>query len=273
MIGNLLGLSLIGVLDDALKDLERELSTTSPRDLFDKLKAQEDVDSTRFLESAISQDYVDMLDPKPSRDDALNVAGLFRSRSVCHTAVLPSESRYKGILTMDASHGGFHAYEKGLPREQADRDDSNSSKSIRLVYDASDRQNCNILEVDYKDYFYVSAREGWKQAMLPNQAELDVYRDKYTNNDWKGLIAIVLKPCSWGRCKPDDVREDGLELGQFEIQVNGVQVTNLTKAYTMRFLRHENGHAFAPKKSGQYEIRIRVKDEGKSLRLTSLVFF
>jgi hypothetical protein len=138
------------------------------------------------------------------------------------------------------------------------------------VYDSSDRQGCDVLEVDYKDYYYLTEAEGWKQWTLPNKAELATYAPN--GETLKGLVAFALKPCRWGKpCLPEDVRDDGLEAGLLEMQVNRVAVTQLTKVMGVRFLKHKDGHVFPHNGTGQFEIRARVTAQGKYFRPTSFM--
>jgi hypothetical protein len=126
-----------------------------------------------------------------------------------------------------------------------------------------------VLEVDYKDYYYLTEAEGWKRWNLPNKAELATYDPDGT---LKGLIAFALKPCRWGKpCRPEDVREDGLEAGLLEMQVNRIPVTQLTKVMGVRFLKHKDGHVFPHNGTGQFEIRARVTSQGKYFRPTSFL--
>jgi hypothetical protein len=259
------------MMDEALSLIEG-LKPAAYQARYDSLVAEEGADYDSFRQSELSKQWSDLLDSR-SQDDDLTLRGLFRDQSMCHTAFLPSESRYKGIMVKNASAGGLRDYYKGISREQAEAHPihGNDSDPPRLVFDSSDRQDCDVLEIDYKDYYFLTEAEGWKRWVLPNRAELSVYGA--TGETLKGLIALALKPCSWGKkCKPEDVREDGLELGHLEVQVNGVPVTKLTQVKDVRFLKHAGGHVFPHNGTGQFEIRARVTMQGGYFRPTSFVF-
>ena len=175
-MGNLLGLSLIELLDQALHELETKVGPILPI-VRDTLVAEEEADYQRFRTSDLSQRWVGVVEE--GRDDAfLNLTTLFRGHSICHTAFLPSESRYKGIMMNNASLGGFPiGYFKGISREEAVQVPPLPSENapIRLLFDSSGRQDCSLLEIDYKDYYFLTEAEGWKSWILPTRAELDIY--------------------------------------------------------------------------------------------------
>jgi hypothetical protein len=261
------------MMDEALSLVE-ELKATDYQAQHDGLVAQESADYDKFRQSELSQQWSDFWDSQ-SQDGDLALRALFRDRSMCHTAFLPAESRYRGIMVMNGSVGGPTNYYKGISSEQVENDTirGNDSSTPRLVYDSSDRQDCDVLEVDYKDYYFLTAAEGWKRWVLPNRAELFVYGTESEGEALKGLVAMSLHPCSWGRrCKAGDVRQDGVQLGHLEVQVNGVAVTQLTEVKDVRFLKHAGGHVFPHNGTGQFEIRARVTLQGGYFRPTSFIF-
>lgn len=254
LVGNILAFSLMELLDDALQ----ELATGEPFDaraLLAELVAEEDSDYDLFAQSAVSESSLAIVPPDQEED--LDASILFQKRGICHTALLPAETRFQGILTESSG------LEMGLSRSAADSS-INEGEMLRLVYDSADRQNCSVpLNQDFKDYWYLRHAEGPKKMVLPNDAELAAYGN---GEPLQGLVAFCLGHCSWGRCRPDDVREDGIEEGEAVIQVNGVQATNVTKVQSCAFLRHARGHYWPLNSDGRLELTVEVAKEGSSMR-------
>jgi len=262
---------MIDLLDDALKDLASS-SYVDPASKLEELRAEEDRDYEKFVQSEPSSFAVDMLPEKRGEEEReiLNVS--FRNRGICHTGRLPSESRYNGILT-ESTKVGPDSFDRGTSRGQADKT-TNENDLMRLVYDQDKRQECDVqLNMDYVDYFFLRQQEGWKMIVLPNDAEIETYMDDNNNPSLKGLIAFSLVTCSWGKCPGGDVREDGVNLNHVEIQVNGVKVSSTIAVQSLVFLRHDGGLYFQPNGGGRFEIDVRVLQSGSSIRFSSFVIW
>ena len=120
---------------------------------------------------------------------------MFRGRSICHTALLPSQTRYLGYLLYkdgnDLQVGGpaplgNETYDVGEPFPGTDYEKREES-SLRLVRShVPDQNSCPVtLHPDYKDYFYAQELDGWSKLRWPNKAEKESY--SYDTNNFKGL--------------------------------------------------------------------------------------
>lgn len=271
LMGNLMALSLLEVLDDALRDLVSFDSGKFQRRL-EELVAQETGDYARFAASHVP-DYVGATVLPANGTEGLDFEFVCRTRPFCQTGRLPSRIRYEGILTETTTKLGEVNFEKGIPFSAAVKTPGEGD-FMRLVYDAGERQNCEgLVQIDYKDFFYVNGKEGWKKLVLPNDAE----RAKYvTGAPLKGLIIIALGNCDWNKCNAAEIRDNGIEAGDVEIVVNGVKVSSLLTARIKRgenILRNENGFYFPPKDDGKFEIRVRVNATEKYIRFSSIIIF
>lgn len=267
LLGNMISMALLELLDEALADMEK-LDVSDPEMFYFDLKAQEDMDYDMFLQSNLTSSHGEMIRHKKEENQNFDIPFLFKHRAYCHTALLPAESRYLGILTETSRIGFFH-YDKGVSRKKVESQPSNNSE-LSLVFEPRERQDCSLLlQVDYKDYFFLSEPEGTKKLTLPNMAELALYeRPKM------GLVGFSLAGCEWGKCDKAEARESGLELEEWEMHINGVQVTNFTTIEkSVSFVRHKDGQYFSPNEGGQYEIQVRVKAVGKFLRFSSFMIF
>ena len=261
MEGNILALSLMEMLGDALKQLQSD-PPSDPSAMLADLLHREDADYDRFFRSNTVEDFDSIV-----RDD-FDFEWILQNRGICHTGLIPSQIRYKGILSETTSNIGYHDYEKAISFEDASST-PNDGELMRLTYEDL-RQECSVaLNIDYKDYFSLHPHEGWKKMLIPNRAAIKEYRVP-NQTPLKGLVGFALGSCSWGKCKEPDAREADF-LDFVSMTVNGVSVTNTTLFQgSAVFLQHSDGHYFAPNQDGQFEIRAKVA-EGKYARF--LAFF
>lgn len=263
LMGHLLALSMIDSLTDALTELA-SLSSTPRKDILGSLIEEEDGDYLNYYQGSLGK-RVPRLIPETG-SDGLDLDLVFKGRSVCHTALLPAETRFRGILT-ESTQIGFTSYDKGIGRRKADAS-PNDSDLARLVYDVDARQQCPVeLNVDYKDYFFVRFEEGRKKIVLPNDTERKIYGG---SSPLSGVVGISLATCSWGNCLAEDVREDSI-LSRLVMNVNGVEVTSTLVVAGTMFLRHEDGFQFPANEDGRFEINIQVTERRNYLRVTSAI--
>ena len=270
-LGNLLALSLFEMMEDALKQIQ-SFGAVDPAAKIHELKAQEDEEYKKFFSSDLDQfamlplggstkDYADDVDRNL----------IFKKKTICRTALLPSESRYRGIMTQTTTEVGFENFRQGQEVHELVKL-PNDSDEMRLSYTNEDRQDCDevLLNVDMKDFFVVSAAEGAKKVTLPNDAEQAAYG---TDEPLKGMVAIVLSTCSWGHCPKEDVREETL-LTDAVIKVNGVPADGFSSIDSEAiFLKHNGNFFFQPNAQGRFEFEIQVLRADSWLRVQSFVIF
>jgi hypothetical protein len=272
LFGNLFGLAILEVVDDALDELAK-LDLKDPKARYQELEEEEDRELELFVNSQPSDSHEDMI--KSGRTDEtqdFDLSALFRRRPYCHTARLPAETRYLGILT-EASPDkvGFFHYDVGMPRQEAEKEANNGTR-LRLVYDANERQDCSLLlQVDYKDYFYLGEPEGAKSLVLPNDMETRYYP---TNEPLLGMVGVSMMACDWGKCPNGNLLEEDLDTGDWEMSVNGIPVTGhvtVNPNGVVSFVRHNDGWHFPPNPDGRFEIQVRVNSVGKYVRISSFI--
>jgi hypothetical protein len=278
LVGNLLGLSLLEAVGDALSELEGvDLKKRGGAEsALQELKALEDAEYEGFYRSDPTSYHDEIVkEGAENLGEDFNVTSmLFTRRPYCHTARLPAESRYLGILTESASAGFFH-YDVGLSHRRA-KSEANNGTALRLVYEEGERQGCELLlNVDYKDFFYLGEPEGAKSLVLPNDAELRAYG---AGQSLAGVVGFVFATCDWGKCPEGNLQEPGLDAGEWEMSVNGIPVTGRAKisptsAGVAVFVRHADGWRFPPNADGRFEIRVKVNSVGKYLRFSSFLIY
>lgn len=274
--GNTFAIYLSDMLIDAIEELK---SASNQTDLLEQLRKEEDNDYKAFLTSATTKDSTDYhLVPKEAElvNDGTNTSIFFTEPSVCHTARLPSQTRYLGIIT-ETDQIGVHDYFKGISMKAARNitSDENSTIPMPLVYDDDERQKgCDVeLNRDYRDYFFASNKMGWTTITIPNDAENRLYVED--SQKLQGVLVFCLVNCPWGNCPPGEMRKEEIFSGQLRFEVDSVPVTNTTNLIDdCLVLRGAQGHHWQPNQHGRYEFRTRVignSTEFAYLRISSLV--
>lgn len=202
----------------------------------------------------------------------------FKGPGICHTARLPSQTRYKGYLVNDISKVGgpvpfgMETYETGVPVEEAAVD-----SKLKLVYKTDQREkDCPVtVSPDYKDYFYAHQQDGWAKLTIPNEAEKEAY--SHESEQFHGLIGIAFLTCPWNRCPEGFVgTKRDFDDGKFEISINGAPVLSLILFHDVGcyFLKGKDGYEWeANSDSDDYEIAIKVVEDGSHVEVSSLMLF
>jgi hypothetical protein len=288
VIGNIVGLSVLELVDDALHELEELDLSRGAAPAFEALKRLEEQEY-KAIKGREPTGYYERIIRRGSGDQALIddevkvlLRHMFHTRPYCHTARLPSAARHAGILTETHHKVGSLHYDRGIPMDSAQREivEGDNSTRMRLVYDASMRQDCSyLLHVDYKDYFYVGEAEGEKSLVLPNYAEIRAYDYKIGQLPLVGLVGFATPFCERHTCPKESLLESGLDDGEWEMTINGARVTGHVKASVavasgdVTFVRHKEGWHFPPNDEGRFEVRVRVTAVGKIVRFSSFIIF
>ncbi|CAB9528297.1 expressed unknown protein [Seminavis robusta] len=279
------GNSLALFLTEALMDAVAQLDSRPDQDwqaLLDQYNAEEEADYARILESDIPPELSPIANWILGSDDEspfgnVDIRELYKRRSFCHTALLPSDIRYKGLLTQNFTHtGGWDSsYDKGIPKPtKSDPVQEVDTGEMILAFDPRERNKwCpETTRIDFKDFYFLSSKEGWKSLTIPNGAEQQYYG--LDTADMMGMVLMCLTQCDWGECKNEDMR-DQFDKGHLEMTVNGVQVVEYTKIGICWALKgKDNSYRWEPNEQKKYEIRARLhsKEKGFSyLRFSSFI--
>ena len=229
LIGNLMAMTLLDLWENAIEKLV-ELDTSQGDDgimerkeklakHLAKLDEEEERDYRRIFESEVPDSLNNYMKNwwKDGRDghlQDLNVDSFLKEPAFCHSALLPSEIRFRGFLTENVTSGGHyldtHSYEHGVPNGEVDRFEitSGANRWTSRAYDEGEkmlfvevdkeRQVCEeLVQVDYKDFFLVSSLQGNRTLSLPNDSETKHYTEFEAKNA-KGIVLLCLmrvSPC------------------------------------------------------------------------------
>jgi hypothetical protein len=185
--GNQLTLFMMEVIHEALQEIETKGS--DPNALLVELQKQEDDDYKQFKEA----DLPDLVDKALPKVDDVPVEILFKEPNMCHTARLPAEARFKGILT-ESDQTGFESYDKGTAMNEV-ASTQNPGGKMRLTYDPAARSGC-VAEKDFKDFYYISQKhEGVSTIFLPNAREKAEYGTP--GKPLRGIVSICFAACRY----------------------------------------------------------------------------
>ncbi|KAL7581676.1 hypothetical protein ACA910_022223 [Epithemia clementina (nom. ined.)] len=274
LYGNLLTLFWIEIIDDALREIAQQGS--DPRALLLSLQTLEDEEFLPMMSKNVSNlRFVD--DHLNAIPDIANEV-VYWSPNFCHTARVPSEIRYQGLLTESQLKGGYHNYDHGLELSQVL---TKANDQMPLSWDPDLYQLfCKNYEIviDHEDFFVVNSL-GWSSLLLPNPLEKAYYGDALGSQPLLGYIAICLAQCGW-ECPAGVLSYDDLWNGtKASMTVNGVAVANYTNygppaSSACIFLQQESGgHQWAPNSNGLFEVRAKATNSGDYLRISSIVIW
>lgn len=276
--GMLMGHYFLEVLEEALMNLDAlkhpngQISPVRSQIILDRLMGTHQADMRNATKAPLPTVYPGVDEELMRR---LTPSTLFRGNSVCHTAVLPAQSRYLGHATesekVGSSGGG---YDTGQNKVLC----LAKNNELPLAYESSDRLRCASSKIDHKDFFYLRNADGWLFATVPNNAELEAYRRR----PLQGIIMICLQVCPMDRCSDDYVgfSEVSRHHGQakIDIKVDGLSVKNfLTIDHRCHVLEGPQGIRWGSGKAGdgRYKLSMRLHTKLKgleySVKMSSIV--
>lgn len=270
MYGNLMAMHLLHNLKGAVEEIGSD--EYDPHERLLALKKEEDDDYERFNnEFSVPRD-----EPTPEflEGDALAAIDpnwLNFSPLICHTALAPSQLRYKGIFTETEDELGMNGYYKGISKNVADKGQADGP--MRIVFDENFRDNpCDELtKIDFKDFLYTHEKDGWVNVRVPNDSE---EREFGALQDPKGIVMLCFMLCDWGNCPDGDIRPEALTDGKLQIKVNGEPVTELTSAAECNIARNKDGFFFKDE-DGRFNIEVFVEkstnEHRQYTRITSII--
>lgn len=269
MQGKLAALFLVEVLEDAIKELQSQES--DPQTLLSSLVDKDDESYKSFFKADLPGLAFSIFG-EATVANVIDLETVFKAPCFCHTAKVPAEIRHKGILTQ-TEPGNLFNYTEGISVFEADTE-LNNFDYMRLVREDGSRQKCDEvkLNIDHKDFFYVSEQEGWKKLVVPNDAERAEYG---TGQPLRGLVAVCFTQCPWDKCEKGQLNVEAFADGKSEMQVNGEPIVGVTSAGECHFLKNAKGHLW-PVPSGaspQFEVSVRVTAPDSNIRIGTVVVF
>ena len=292
--------TLLDVLDEF--DLDSTMNIDDNADSTEKILLSKDNSGIEYLEHLHSLEAKDRdafrssLPPnnfmqwKENLDEE-TYRHLHRSNAFCHIANLPTQARFDGLITesnieVSYLYSGKTTYNDQDAYERDDapgpRPDDNTTLAW-LTYANNTRDRCEYAHIDSKDAFMIRNEDKWMAMIVPNNAENKMY--SAVGDDTKdrvGLIILCQQEFLDGRIFPPTNMADLVDVLNAtgtvgNIIVNGVRVVRgisiddeQKRCY---LLENESGYQFPSSKTlkGQYEIKIRVKEKGLRLYLSSAI--
>lgn len=283
MVGHALALFLIENLLAALEELAKmDLDYEGAGQFLKKLLRQEKKTYKNKIKTINFDGYAEKLyawdeaiDKKIDFDPSL----FFTGKSMCHTARIPSQTRYLGYLTNTDKVGGpapfgKETFEAGVEEKEAMSD----LDEMQLVWmdDKMHQADCPVaVNIDHKDSFY-STGDNWNALTFPNEAERRAYN--YDLGELEGIVVIVFTSCEWGECEdgyigPEDFNGDNKK---WELRINGLPVTRLVDIGHKAFLAmgdNKHGVRFPPSDNDNYKFEIKVDDPSNHVKVSSFIVY
>jgi hypothetical protein len=277
--GMLMGHFMLDLLEEALITLDAmkhpngQESAVRSQIILDRLNAMHQLDMQNATRAPIPPSYAGVDQELMTH---LTPSLLFRGNSVCHTALLPAQSRFLDHVTESGMIGTPDGdYDKGQNKVLCVA----KKNQLPLAYESADRvRMCASPKIDHKDFFYLRNQDGWLYSTVPTHAEIQAYQ----RNPPQGIIIICLKVCPMDRCSDDYVGLTGQSSAHgdatVDIRVDGRDVKNILNLdHHCHILENESGIRWGPGKAGdgRYKISLRLsvkmKGLGYSVKISSIV--
>jgi len=277
MVGHALSLFLIDNLLGALEELI-QLEHENAETLLSRLMREEDeIYNDQIMKMEFQSDAASLYSLGEDDKGAFDPSVFFKGESMCHTARIPSQTRYLGYLTNTDKVGGpvpfgKETYEVGVEEKQA----LPNSDMMQLVWTDGNmhQDDCPVtVNVDHKDSF-MSVGDGWKSLVFPNEAERRAYN--YDSEKFEGIVVISFTSCEWGRCEegyvgPKDFEGDDKK---WDMKINGIPVTNFLDINHDAFVaKNKDGVNFPPSPDGDYKLEIKLNDPANHVKISSFIVY
>ncbi|KAL7571160.1 hypothetical protein ACA910_014761 [Epithemia clementina (nom. ined.)] len=288
LYGNLLTLFWMQILDDALDYMAQRGS--DPRALLISLQRQEEEEFAPMMQSR-NVSRLQHIDPDLQTIPDIPPQVIYWNRNYCHTARLPSEIRYRGILTdnvtnwpsttiitNDDDDSYYENYDRGSELRSVlyTGHDVMPLTWDRKLYQGACK-NYKLADLDHADFFLVNSKQ-WSKVVLPNPSEVAAYGTT-EQKPLVGYIQICLASCGWG-CPSDVVAHKDLAAAngtamrtKVSMTVNGVSVEEWTPFADCAFLKHRGGHQWTANSNGQFEIRAKTLTWPDYVRISAFVLW
>ena len=253
----LYGFSIGLFLVDSLVKAIEELGTSGydPQMKLKELKREDDEVYKQFFQSKVKGGQMEEF-LNGTITSNIDPQIFYRERVMCHTPILPSESRYKGYFSGTPTKDKT-SYEKGIDIEVIDSVKANGK--LRISMERKERQEwCPLeLKIDFKDFFYANSNDLLVNLTFPNDAEIKEY------GPWKphGVMVICFGFCAWHHCPKGDRSINDLNNGLLEITINEIPVTRLWSISPddeCGVAQNSIGWFFPQNKEGRYDLSARV---------------
>eukprot|EP00588_Corethron_pennatum_P035150 CAMPEP_0194350834 /NCGR_PEP_ID=MMETSP0171-20130528/107851_1 /TAXON_ID=218684 /ORGANISM="Corethron pennatum, Strain L29A3" /LENGTH=434 /DNA_ID=CAMNT_0039118413 /DNA_START=15 /DNA_END=1318 /DNA_ORIENTATION=+ len=207
---------------------------------------------------------------------------LYRSNPSCSTALLPSESRFNGLVTGEKVIFANGTYDSGrivfFAKERSEkRAAKGKNVTMELIADNRERPCSEVVERDYNDYFFVwkvDSHKVWHTKTIPNKAEYAAFA-KEGQLSKENLIVACLETCVQSKCTRGMVGSGKKAVAS--IYVDDVQATYIESIDRCTLImpsslssKKRSWTSKAGSKPGQYEIQIQMRSR-ESMRISSFV--
>lgn len=207
---------------DVLQEMESTINGTDP---VQALRQLQEAERNEFTEFQNSTQIPKVTFPSRKGNFQANVVlgsepALWRSKSMCRTAVLPSQMRYLNLSMEEnvdveeiAGNTTVDSRNSSMPQNQ----------SMSLIASTDDRETCTDakIRIDRADRFVVRNGQGWRSLTLPTDNAREFYGDL---DDPAGIVIVCTSFCASWKC-PNELTWDNF---------TGAQIDNNPSGFSMR---------------------------------------
>lgn len=257
-IGRFLALFLIEALKQALLELDeyekqKPFSKARLQELYLSMKSLQDYDVNEFLRNTDGIEPYDRSTPSQFQNYSLYPHRFYRHHTICRTALLPSQVSITPGLREKALNANEPTESFGTPL---------------LTFDPKERQVCEGLNFDYKDYFAIRKHNGGVKMTMPNVAETEAFPVR-GNTTSSVLIMICLRQCDENLCPSNNI---GLDEEDVSILVNEQPVFKVVPIEQCHLMSNEAGIEWLDSKSSEgLTLSFMIHEESKELQISSVV--
>jgi len=311
LMGNAMALFLAEMLVGAVRQIDDTMHNSddhpSPEKLLSELWNEENAHRDRMLQAQPSQlpksfdkiywynntsdNYADFPEDGSGQFQDkwkhFDRDALFRGPSICHTARVPSQTRFLGHMSNQPEMTGTQAafqqetYFTGIEDKEYNAqsyDDPSTPHAIQLVWvmHQERQEGCGdvLAKPDYHDFFMTKEDEGWTVLHFPNEAEQDAYDYHKHKDQYKGILIMVPRFCGFGNCEKGFLGNTDYNDGKWTMKVNGKLVTALTMiGHDAILLEHKDGILFEPNDRGNYRMEFKVKEPESFIKISAFVLY
>jgi len=283
MDGHALALFLVENLIAALEELI-ELESESMELLLSRLQQEEvDLYENHMVDGVDFQDYPqELYSVNPNNEIQIDLdASLFlKGKSMCHTARLPSQTRYLGYLTNSSNDKvggpapfGKETFDVGIEEKEASPEAGLMQMQLVWSDGKMHQKDCPVIvNIDHKDSFFSQKGNGWNTIAIPNEAERRAYN--YDPSLLQGVVVLVFTTCDWGKCEESYAGPD--DFGKiWEMKINGLTANSLVPiGHDALLVTNEDGLYYFPSShNNDYKIEIQVNEPSKTVKISSFVVY
>ena len=218
LVGNLMAFFMIDNLQRALETLRTDLENTDAWDDLSNYQAAEDADYDELYRTPnVNENMKNQIYPHEKMDNVTDlIPEMFGANTtICHSVLLPSQTRYKGYLgsaIKNPQATNKLLFDQAIPIEEAKKMEFKPLEAkedgkpryrdmiLSTPMDGHDSATCpTLIQADRNDFMLTTEKMGWSRVAIPHRRYLEEYKEKTGREGLKlkGLVMACSRLCPW----------------------------------------------------------------------------